>query len=76
MTRGNSNTTPKASIKSAAKVTVQYQNLQGTILTMEAEGVLAVCLQHEIDHLQGKLFIDRMETKTRIKIKTKMMGGR
>ncbi len=44
------------------KVTVQYQDLQGTIKTLSAEGLLAVALQHETDHLDGKLYIDRLSS--------------
>lgn len=42
------------------KVTVQYQDLTGTEKTMSAEGLLAVALQHETDHLNGKLYIDHL----------------
>ena len=42
----------------ASKITCQYMNLKGEMVEIEAEGLLAVCIQHEIDHLDGKLFID------------------
>ena len=44
----------------AAEVTVEGQNPDGTHFTIEAEGLLAKALQHEIDHLNGLLFIDRL----------------
>ncbi len=44
------------------KVTVQYQDLKGTKKTLQAEGLLAVALQHETDHLDGKLYIDRLSS--------------
>jgi peptide deformylase len=47
-------------VKRAANVTVTAQDLDGAPLTIEADGLLAVCLQHEIDHLEGVLFIDRI----------------
>jgi|Deesub1362A_J573_1020465.scaffolds.fasta_scaffold17211_2 peptide deformylase len=47
-----------ASITRAAKVVVQGQDRQGRPLTIEAQGLLARCLQHEIDHLAGKLLLD------------------
>ena len=47
-------------VKRAATVTVTAQDLDGNPLTIEADELLAVCLQHEIDHLEGVLFIDRI----------------
>ncbi|MBU1002464.1 MAG: peptide deformylase [Proteobacteria bacterium] len=52
--------TLRANVKRAAQVTVQAQDLDGNELTIEADELLAVCLQHEIDHLQGVLFIDHI----------------
>ena len=42
------------------KVTVEYQDVKGTKKTLQAEGLLAIALQHETDHLDGKLYIDRL----------------
>jgi len=42
----------------SARVTVEAMDREGRPFTIDAEGLLAVCLQHEIDHLHGKLFID------------------
>ena len=39
-------------------IRVQALDRDGNAFTMEAEGLLAVCIQHEIDHLDGKLFVD------------------
>ena len=47
-------------VRRAATVTVTAQDLDGNPLTIEADELLAVCLQHEIDHLEGVLFIDRI----------------
>lgn len=41
-------------------ITVTAQNRHGEPFQIEAEGLLAICLQHEIDHLEGILFIDRL----------------
>jgi peptide deformylase len=41
-------------------VSIQAQNLQGELFTVQADGLLATCIQHEIDHLNGKVFIDRI----------------
>ena len=49
-----------AEVERPASVRVAYIDRDGKPQEMEAEGVLAVCLQHEIDHLDGKLFIDRL----------------
>jgi len=61
-----------ADIKRAEFVTLQYQDLQGDIQTIEADGLLAVCIQHELDHLQGKLFIDYLSSLKQKRIKTKL----
>ena len=42
----------------AAKVTVEYQNRRGKRQRLTAKGLLARCIQHELDHLEGTLFID------------------
>jgi len=47
-------------------VTVEAWNLEGENQVIHAEGFLAVVLQHEIDHLNGKLFIDRMDDLTQL----------
>ena len=48
---------------SAARV--EFQDLQGVPHTLVCTGLLARCIQHEADHLNGVLFIDRMDKKTR-----------
>jgi peptide deformylase len=50
----------RASVERAAQVTVQARGLDGQDLTIEADDLLAICLQHEIDHLDGTLFIDHI----------------
>jgi peptide deformylase len=49
-----------AEVERPATVRVAYVDLDGKKQEIEAEGILAVCLQHEIDHLDGKLFIDHL----------------
>ena len=39
---------------------------------MEADGILAVCIQHEIDHLEGKLFVDYLSSLKRQRIRKKL----
>jgi len=50
----------RANVTRAATVTVKAMDLDGNPFCLEADGLLAVCLQHEIDHLDGKLFIDHI----------------
>ena len=50
----------QAEVKRAEKIKLQYQDIDGLTKTLSAEGLLAVAIQHEIDHLDGKLFIDRL----------------
>ena len=47
-------------VQRANKIVCQYMDLNGEMVEIEAEDLLAVCIQHEIDHLDGKLFIDRL----------------
>ncbi len=56
-----------------ARVTVQALNRQGEAFEMEAEGLSAVCVQHEMDHLQGKVFVEYLSLLKRDRIKTKML---
>jgi len=47
-----------AEVERADTLTLTAQDLQGETFTIEADELLAVCIQHELDHLQGKLFVD------------------
>ena len=49
-----------ADVERAAEVTVRALDLEGNEQTYECEGLEAVCMQHEYDHLDGILFIDRI----------------
>jgi len=50
----------QAEVERAARVRVRARDLEGRESVHDAEGLRAVCFQHEIDHLDGKLFIDRI----------------
>ena len=50
----------EAEVERAERVRLQAQDLDGKEIEIEAEGLQAVCFQHEIDHLDGVLFIDRI----------------
>jgi peptide deformylase len=47
-------------VKRAERITVKYQDRRGKEITIEREGAIARCIQHELDHLNGILYIDRM----------------
>ena len=47
-------------VNRAARIRMSGRNVHGKPITIEAEGLLAIVLQHEFDHLQGRLFIDRL----------------
>ncbi|ABY30035.1 MAG: peptide deformylase [Methylobacteriaceae bacterium] len=53
------------------RVRVRYMNLDGQIVEQEADGLLATCLQHEIDHLNGVLFIDHLSKLKRDRVMKK-----
>ena len=61
-----------ANVERAAEVTVKAQNTEGEWFELQAEGLLAICLQHELDHLVGKLFIDYLSPLKRDRIKKKL----
>jgi peptide deformylase len=54
------------------RVRVTALDRQGKTFTIEPEGLLAVCIQHEIDHLNGKLFVDYLSTMKRNRIRKKL----
>ena len=54
-----------ADVSRPARVAVRYQDLEGVRQEIEAEGLLAACLQHEIDHLDGVLFVDHLSALKR-----------
>jgi peptide deformylase len=56
----------------ADQVVVSYQDLDGTPQRIEAAGLLAVCLQHEIDHLNGKVFVDYLSRLKQMRIRSKL----
>jgi peptide deformylase len=57
----------------AAKVTVEALGHDGKAFTLEAEGLLSVCIQHEMDHLLGKVFVEYLSPLKRNRIKNKML---
>ena len=47
-------------VRRAEKITLRATTVQGKLIELEADGLLAVCIQHEIDHLNGTLFVDHL----------------
>jgi peptide deformylase len=54
-----------ASVKRADQIEVEYQDVKGQKHHMVADGLLAVCVQHELDHLQGIVFLDHLSVLKR-----------
>lgn len=59
-------------VRRAARVKVRALDTEGEPLTLETEGLLAVCLQHEIDHLRGKVFVEYLSRLKQRRIAAKM----
>ena len=59
-------------VERAAEVTVKAQDKNGDWFELPADGLLAICLQHELDHLLGKLFIDYLSPLKRDRIRKKL----
>lgn len=59
-------------VERAAWVTLEYLDLDSKLQTLNAEGLLAVCIQHELDHLTGKVFVDYLSRLKQSRIKAKL----
>ncbi|WP_225501461.1 peptide deformylase [Vibrio vulnificus] len=62
----------RALVPRAAEVTVKALDRDGNEFTLEADDLLAICIQHELDHLQGKLFVDYLSPLKRKRIQDKL----
>ena len=58
-------------VQRAEQIRVRAVNREGESFTLDAEGLLAVCIQHEIDHLDGKLFVDSLSRLKQQRIRKK-----
>lgn len=63
-------------VRRADKVTVRALNQYGECYTLEAEGFLAVCIQHEIDHLRGKVFVEYLSQLKQMRLRAKLKKRR
>ena len=65
-----------ADVTRAERITVQAVGRDGQPFTLEADGLLAVCIQHEMDHLLGKLFVDYLSPLKREMVRKKLEKAR
>lgn len=63
-------------VRRAERVTVRALNEQGEPFTLEADGLLATCVQHEIDHLKGKVFVEYLSQLKQSRIRAKIKKHR
>ena len=63
-------------VERSTSVRVSALDEHGHARTLEAEGLLSVCIQHEMDHLLGKVFVEYLSPLKRNRIKTKMLKTR
>ena len=61
-----------APVKRSEKIRLSALNRDGEAFEMDAEGLLAICIQHEIDHLDGKVFVDYLSRMKQDRIKKKL----
>lgn len=59
-------------VKRYENITISYQDLKGNLKTLEANGLLSVCIQHEMDHLVGKVFVEYLSQLKQQRIKKKI----
>ncbi len=62
-----------AKVQRAEKIHVKALDRNGQAFEMDADELLAVCIQHEVDHLEGKLFVDYLSELKRQRIRTKLL---
>lgn len=60
-------------VERPAEVKVRAHDADGQVFELHADGLLAVCIQHEMDHLKGKVFVEYLSPLKRNRIKTKMI---
>jgi peptide deformylase len=59
-------------VQRAERIRVRALDLNGEVFEMDADGLLAVCIQHEMDHLEGRLFVDYLSLLKRQRIRKKL----
>lgn len=63
-------------VRRAERVVVRAQDIDGKLFTMEADGLLSVCIQHEMDHLLGKVFVEYLSQLKQTRIRAKLKKRR
>lgn len=63
-------------VRRAERITVHALNAQGKAFTLDAEGLLAICIQHEIDHLKGKVFVEYLSPLKQSRLRAKLKKHR
>lgn len=61
-----------APVQRAESVTIRAQDVQGNTFELQADELLAICIQHEMDHLDGKVFVDYLSRLKRDRVKKKL----
>lgn len=61
-------------VERATEIIVKAQDIEGNSFTLKADDWLAVCVQHELDHLAGKVFIEYLPLQKRNRIRTKLLA--
>ena len=59
-------------VRRAARIKVRAQDSQGQPFELEADGMLAVCIQHETEHLEGKVFVDHLSALKRQRLAARL----
>ena len=61
-----------ANVRRAEQIHLEYQDLDGNPQQLDADDLLSICIQHEIDHLQGKVFVDYLSSLKRNRIRKQL----
>lgn len=61
-----------ADVERASQITVEAEGIDGKTFSLQADGLLAVCIQHEMDHLAGRLFVDYLSPLKREMVRKKL----
>jgi peptide deformylase len=59
-------------VRRAERVLVEARDAQGVVRTIDADGLLAVCIQHEMDHLKGRVFVEHLSRLKQSRIRSKI----
>ena len=62
-----------AAVERAENVLIEAQDVEGKTFTLEADELMAICIQHEIDHLDGKVFVDYLSRMKQERIRKKLL---